>query len=216
MKKDLVIKRVKFDIKKIADGFNISEEEAIVVFKDGRFISRLTETMIRELEGVKIHKSAVQKESDGVIECKGKCDDIKLSSKTLTDNGVKFQQSKYVGQSRTCSKENLKKSIKLCERIFVVDIRAFPVVSEIVITAVLLMEWFNDGYLTQYGLKAEKFYKLLQSEYNLVQEFYQYDSLKKIYIKTNEVLADDIAEIAKTDSILDAPSKKDDFYNNLA
>ena len=87
-------KTYKFDIPVFSFG-NLSNEELIEVFKDGRFASPFLERQLTkwfpELTHVKGNKGHDHRDKDGIL----------YDAKNFTKRGLKFMPSNQVGQGRT-------------------------------------------------------------------------------------------------------------------
>jgi len=199
-KKVLEIKRVKFDVKGLADSLCISEKHVISTFRDGRTASRFTEFWSSNLHGYEVNTSPCAKDNDGFVKCVG---DFKspLSAKVLSKQGVKFQFSRNVGQGRTCTTDDVIKALESADWYCIIDIREFPISNFMVLNSKLILKWIRTGDLSTSGLTAKKFYLLLSQYFeDIIERSYIYDSNTKLFVQSNDIISEKIEDFPYKDS----------------
>jgi len=178
-----------------------SEEEVIRTFTDGRIVSRFTEHWIGSLFGVKIYRNAVNPKSDGRFKIEDNSGQkFELSCKCLTKYGIILQDSKFIGNKRKCTTEDLWNSVSSVDRICIADIRSFPNVFMFIIDSKLALTWIKDGKLTTSGKRPNKFYELItQSHDDVNYENYEIGIKESAYdVFNNKVMP--TVEYIKTDT----------------
>jgi hypothetical protein len=159
------------DVAKLAEALEISEQNCISEFRDGRVISRFTELWAAEKFGFMRYPRNYPGPDGYCMLADG--DKVEIAIRSLTNSGIRFQAAKYIGGNRTCSRDNLTESIRNTDRWLIFDIRNFPVIDIFKIRTSLLEHWIGRGELTARGLKAQKFAMLLNRDampqYRLLQ-----------------------------------------------
>lgn len=140
----------------MARALRISADAVTKEFRDGRVASRFAEHWVAELYAVNKVANANEAGYDAVLE--GPVGDWRVSVKSLTKSGVKFQHSRYIGSGRSCSAADLEESIRDVDFVIVVDIREFPVVRTIPVAQETLLRLVDEGLLRPTGLSPEQFY----------------------------------------------------------
>lgn len=150
--------KIVFDPQRIADALWIRRSQAEKEFKDGRVVSRFSEYWTEKLYGFKKSDNSNTAMYDGYIlnPLLGK---IYVSVRSLTKAGIKFQQSKFIGSGRKCSKQDLLESMSGIDFEIVVDITDFPCVMISVVAAEKLTNMIRNGGLTPSGLNRSNYYK---------------------------------------------------------
>jgi len=163
MPQDIIIREIILIPQQIAEALKISVESVTKEFQDGRVISRFAEYWAAELFGFHKHNGSNIPLTDGELTTP-QMGSIKVSVRTLTKRGIKFQQSKFIGYGRSCNKENLIKSIEEVDKFCVVDITNFPKITLVLLDTKVLLRWIREEKLSQVGLNKVKFYTLLLEE----------------------------------------------------
>lgn len=166
----LVIKTMTLDVLAMANAACVPFSQLLRELQDGRVCSRYTEHWAAQLFGFDKHINSNQKDSDGVFAATDTEAEAFVSVKCLTGNGVKFQNSKDVGAGRSCDKEKLLAAINATQKIMVVDIMKMPKARLILLDSSMVAKWVNDGKLGTSGLRASTLTKLLESEYDELEE----------------------------------------------
>lgn len=150
--------KIVFDPQRIADALWIDRPQAEKEFKDGRVVSRFSEYWTEKLYGFKKSDNSNTAMYDGYIlnPLLGK---IYVSVRSLTKSGIKFQQSKFIGSGRKCSKIDLLESMQGIDFEIVVDITDFPCVVMSVVRAEKLTTMIRRDELNPAGLNRSNYYK---------------------------------------------------------
>jgi len=147
----------------IAAALNIPLKKVRRLFKDGRVVAGFCELWAETICGVRKHKRG-----NGVFsDCYALMPDeepIEVAVRTLTPQGIKFQDSRYIGTGRTCDVPRLKASIRRFDSWIVFDICNFPRIAVYKLKGRTLEEWIDSGDLRPTGLKPQRFIDLLRSE----------------------------------------------------
>lgn len=162
----LVVSKIEFDAAEIAGAMRISRDQAIAALRDGRGAWPFSEMWGERLFEFIKHSNTNNPFSDGAVALE-QLRDVTVSVKALTRGGIKFQQSKYVGSGRGTNKTGLIASLEACDRIVVVDIRDFPIVSFIPIDATRLLSAAHTNILTVNGWSATSLYNWLRATYDV-------------------------------------------------
>ncbi|MGH8541993.1 MAG: hypothetical protein ACRETW_16000 [Stenotrophobium sp.] len=168
-KNTLKIKVCRFDSTAIASALKISENASETKFRDGRVASRFSEHWAARLYDYLKHGNTNQHGSDGEFDA-GELGGVEVSVKSLTNSGVKFQKSKFVGSGRSCTHEDLIDSINDCERYVVVDITKFPEVRFVIVLSRILAKAAQAKHLTPGGWSESKFYGWLGTAFEVSSE----------------------------------------------
>ncbi len=138
--------------------------EAIVrEFTDGRVVSRPSEYWAAQIYGLTKEQNNNTEGHDCLVLYEGGTR-VKFGVRSLTPGGgIKFQKSKFIGSSRTCSDADLYESLGNVDWELVVDICDSPEFFIIPVRTEELMQHFRNGTLTKSGWKRDDFYnRLLQ------------------------------------------------------
>ena len=93
----------------------------------------------------------------------------------MTNSGIRFQQSKYIGSGRTCNKELLLKSLDDVDFIIIVDIINFPQIKFIPVPSSTIIGLINNDSLTHNGYRENSFYSNIfkMAPNDVVFEYYE-------------------------------------------
>lgn len=160
----LVITRTEFDADAIAKALRLNEPEVVAAFRDGRGAWPFSEQWGARLYEFVKHGNSNQAGSDGAVALE-QLRDVKVSVEALSRNGVKFQQSKFVGSGRSTTKQDLISSLEACDRVIVVDITAFPEVRFVPVDGTKLLTAAHTGQLTTGGWTKPRFYAWLNASH---------------------------------------------------
>jgi hypothetical protein len=139
---------IQFDVVALAAVLHVPEELVPRLFADGRIAFGFAELWI-----VKQFRARLRK---------GKNDPSAV--RMLTDEGVKFQDSKHLGIGREpATRAELKASIIDLDRRYVCDVRWFPKVTLYKLPLETLVQAIDDGRLTTKGLSPVQFIELFDS-----------------------------------------------------
>jgi hypothetical protein len=164
----LIVSKINFDISAIAAALKITSEQVISAFRDGRGAWPFSELWGAHLYEFIKHANTNQPFSDGAVAL-GQLRDVNVSVKALTNRGIKFQQSKYVGFGRSTDQAGLIASIEACDRIVVVDITEFPSVSFVPIDSTRLIGAAHTGQLTVRGWRKPGLYRWVEQTYAVTE-----------------------------------------------
>lgn len=145
---------------KIAASLGLTVEQVIKEFKDARVISRFSEYWAGKLYDYEKIENSNNASYDGIIKNK-LIGNIYISIKTLTNSGIRFQQSKYVGSGRSCDKKKLLDSFMGVDFVIVTDIINFPIIKFIPVKTDILIGLVKKDLLSCNGYKGNKFYKII-------------------------------------------------------
>ena len=137
----------------------LKPDQVLKEFTDGRVISRFSEHWAAVLFEFEKSKNTNEKSTDGKI-VHPLLGSIRIGVRSLTNSGIKFQDSKYIGSGRKCDDEALIESISKIDFEIVVDIIDFPQIYFVPINSKDLMDAFEAGKLTCNGLRRRLFYEL--------------------------------------------------------
>lgn len=165
------------DETKIALALGLKPEQVLKEFKDARVISRFSEYWAGRLYEYKKIENSNNESYDGIIEIR-LLGHIHVSIKCLTQSGIKFQQSKYVGSGRTCDTKKLLASFKNVDFVIIIDITEFPVIKFVPITTKVLIQLVNTGLLTCSGYRKDAFYKQVFNSSSNEMIFEKFDLYK--------------------------------------
>jgi hypothetical protein len=152
--------RLTFDPRKLSNALWISPEAVLEEFRDGRVSSRFAEHWVAALYKVTKSENTNQPGHDGVIS-HPLTGEWRVSVKSLTKSGVKFQHSRYVGSGRGCTVTDLRRSLEDADFVIAVDIRDFPVVRTVPVGQRALLDLVDAQCLTPTGLRPAEFYRQL-------------------------------------------------------
>jgi hypothetical protein len=139
---------IQFDVVALAAVLHAPEELVPRLFADGRIAFGFAELWAVKQFGARLRK--------------GKNDPS--SVRMLTDEGVKFQDSKNLGIGRVvATRAEIKASIVSLDRRYVCDVRLFPKVTLYKLPLAMLEELVDNGKLTVAGLSPMKFMELFDN-----------------------------------------------------
>lgn len=139
---------IQFDVIALAAVLHVPQELVPRLFADGRIAFGFA-----ELWAVRQFRARLRK---------GKNDPS--SVRMLTDEGVKFQDSKHLGIGREpATRADLKASIIELDRRYVCDVRWFPKVTLYKLPIEQLAQLVDDGKLTVNGLSPAQFIELFDN-----------------------------------------------------
>lgn len=156
-----------FDVKSLSNEVCLTEKDTINSFRDGRVVSRFSEHWAEALYKFKKSKSSNQPGYDGTIKAGG-FEKLRISIKSLTKSGIKFQQSVNQGAGRKCNNDLLLESLDQFDYVVVIDVIDFPIVKTIPIKVEYLKKLVKTDQLTCGGLKRNNLLKLIP-ELNLLK-----------------------------------------------
>lgn len=148
----------------IAQALKIDPEAVVSAFRDGRVSSRFGEHWASRVYGYEREASTNAPFSDGYM---GNAFGLKVSVKSLSPSGVKFQQSKDQGSGRKCTPEGLKAALKRCDRHIVVDCSQFPALKMVAVPSAFLVDRVATARLGCTGWSPARFYRELAEEFAL-------------------------------------------------
>ena len=162
----LVVSIVHFDVDAIANALKLDPPQIESAMRDGRGAWPFSEFWGEKLFEFVKHSNSNEPSSDGAVALE-QLRNVNVSVKALSKNGVKFQQSKFVGFGRTTTKENLIASVESCDRVIVVDITDFPVVRFIPLDGTRLVSAVYQGKLTTNGWSKAQLVRWLDETYEV-------------------------------------------------
>ncbi len=154
---------IKLNEEQLASALMLTIADIRSCFSDGRVASRFVEHWAERMFGVIKYLNTNHQSSDGYYEL-ADGSKIEVSIRTLTDNGIRFQDSKFMGVGRSCSVSDLKASIRRADQWIVFDITPFPLIRAMKIKCSVLEHWIDMGELTPSGLSYSSFCKLLNRD----------------------------------------------------
>jgi len=152
----------------VAAALALTVAEVGELFGDARLTGRLAEVWGTRLYGYRRHTSSNHPGSDGVIQL-GPIGRYSISVRSFKAS-LRFQQSKFMGSGRTCSKEDLISSLEGTEVFVAVDLRRFPCVVFYPLDTKWLLRLVREGKLSPAGLSARRFDELIAASFELVLE----------------------------------------------
>jgi hypothetical protein len=162
----LVISRVSFDVEAIASALRLTPDQVIAALSDGRGAWPFSEFWGERLYEFVKHSNTNEPSSEGAVALE-QLRNVNVSIKALTKAGVKFQQSKFVGSSRSATTADLVASVEACDRVIVVDITAFPSIRFIPIDGTRLVSAVHRGELGLTGWKPQRLNSWLNATYDV-------------------------------------------------
>jgi hypothetical protein len=160
----ITIFEARLNIGKIADALCVSEEVALAEMRDARVASRWAEHWGAQVEAMV--KSVNTNEPGHDISGQAGSSNILVSNKCLTKNGVRFQDSRFIGSGRHCTVEDVKSSLDAVELVQVVDISQIPLVLITMVHSRYLRAEIHAGRLGCNGWKASAFYGFVERTYD--------------------------------------------------
>jgi hypothetical protein len=149
---------MKIDTDTLSESLLISPDECMDAFSDGRVISRFSEYWVCKALGFTKHSNTNHKSSDA------HCNGFEISIRSLTKNGIRFQDSRFIGAGRTCSRQDLIDSVEATDRWAVCDINDFPYIHIYQLRSMTIRQWVTEGEVTPSGLTPSKFVKLMNRD----------------------------------------------------
>lgn len=150
--------KLSWDIKKLADALEISENDVKEYFTDGRRVSFILERRIANdiIQG-KIADS--ESASYDVVDSKGK----KWEVRCISNKGVYFCPSNMVGKGRTFDKAGFLEKLEKIDGYILADIVQFPDIPCWIISSDDVKKWWNNGKLnTKTNISHNKALKLIE------------------------------------------------------
>lgn len=152
------------DLGEVAHALWVSEEDALKGLADGRVASRWAEHWGARVG--KIVKSTNTNEKGFDLSATVADISIQVSNKCLSNSGVKFQQSRFVGSGRSCTTDDLLASLESTDLVQVVDITGLPKIRLVTVRARDLRKEVKGGRLTPSGWRRASFYDFLKRVYD--------------------------------------------------
>jgi len=163
-KPSLKVYEFQADAPAIAKALYIEEPEVVSAFRDGRVVSRFGEYWASKVYAYQRERSSNAPFSDGFLE--GALG-FKISVKSLSAAGVKFQQSRDQGTQRSGTALSLRNAIRRSDRHLVVDCSEFPRLRMVAVPSNFLLQRANDDALTLSGWKPTRFYRELEEAFDV-------------------------------------------------
>lgn len=135
----------------------VTENKTISLLQNGRVSGFIAEDWAETLTNLSKSTNACQPSFD-LSEPVG-ADTTSVSVRTLTKNGVKFQDSKRIGKGRSCSVSELKEDIKAKDFVIVVDVTKVPEIRLVKLRSANILDWVTKEKLGTGGISRERFYK---------------------------------------------------------
>jgi len=159
-----VLRHEGIDFKKAKQAFNLSDQEAERTFKDGGFLSPLSECWCADLFICDMLRKG-KKGYDLVCIAPGESKGDHYSVKSLTKNTT-VHRSEYTGVGRKCTPEAVKSSLSDAQGFIFVDATRLPTLFYILIPQKILQQWHETGKLSKNGgnVSYKKFYTYLYLE----------------------------------------------------
>jgi hypothetical protein len=154
---------ITIDAAAVAEALQITEEQTIEGFRDGRVSSRFAEYWAASMFSLVLYTNKNHRSSDGYYTLPDGSK-IEVSIRTLTARGIRFQDSKFIGVGRSCSLDELKASIRRTDQWIVVNVATFPTVEGYKIKCSTLEHWIDAGELTTTGLSYARFAEQLNRD----------------------------------------------------
>lgn len=161
----LIVPEITLDVEAIASALWLSPTEVAEEFRDPRLTGRLAEVWGVQMFGYQRHPNNNFPGSDAIIPV-GPIGRYEIAVRAFSKH-IRFQQSKYQGVGRKCSPDDLIKSLEDVEAFIAVDIREFPVVRFYPLNTKLLLRAIRNGELSPAGMKAKRFDKWIESNFDL-------------------------------------------------
>ena len=156
MKPRLQVVSVKFALDELSIALRLPENIVQSALRDGRGAWPFTEAWGERVFEYATHANTNEAFSDGLVSLK-RLGNMNVSVKALTGGRLKFQQSKFVGSGRSGDKSDLTASLEACDRVVVVDIRAFPLVEFYPLDVPRLLSAAHNGVLNTNGWWGAQF-----------------------------------------------------------
>jgi hypothetical protein len=165
-KRRLTCLKTVLSVEEISQALKIAPADVVSKFRDGRVTSWFAEIWGERLFSYTKHLNTNYPGSDASIDL-GAIGPFEISVRCLTKAGIKFQKSTNIGSSRSATQSDVYDAVASVERVVVVDIRDFPILTFIPLDSKWLLRQAHVGSLTATGLSAAKFYSLLAEEFDL-------------------------------------------------
>ncbi len=162
--------KAELNVAELSAALKITPDEVIREFRDGRVISHFAEIWGNRIFGYAKHLNSNYRGSDASIDL-GNMGPFEISVRSLTEAGIRFQRSVNTGGGRKpASQEDVIDAINAVDRVVVVDIREFPLVSFMALNSKWLLKKAYEKAITPNGLKAKRFYNLVNDDFVLTEK----------------------------------------------
>jgi hypothetical protein len=168
-KPHLTFWKAALSVDEISKALKVAPGDVISKFRDGRVTSWFAEIWGERVFKYTKHPNSNYPGSDGSIDL-GAIGPFKVSVRSLTNSGIKFQKSANIGSGRSATQHDVYNAVAGVELVVVVDIRNFPDLTFIPIDSKWLMTKAHNGILTPRGLTAARLYNLLGAEFTVKEE----------------------------------------------
>jgi hypothetical protein len=165
-KQELTVVRSTLALSQIALALRIAEVDVVEKFRDPRVVSWFAEIWGETLFGYRRHPSSNHPGSDAQLSL-GAIGRFDISVRCFNKGNIKFQKSKFIGSGRKTTSEDLIKSVEDVERIIIVDLRDFPLLSFYPIDSKSILRLIRNGDLTASGLTPKRLDVWLAQEFSL-------------------------------------------------
>lgn len=165
-KQQLVVVKSTLELDLIARALRITERDAIEKFKDPRVASWFAEIWGETLFSYRRHASSNHPGSDAKLAL-GPIGRFDISVRCFNAGNVKFQKSKFIGSGRKSTPDDLINSVEEVERIVIVDLREFPLLSFYPIDSKSILKLIRAGRLTTVGLTPRRFDAWIVEEFSI-------------------------------------------------
>jgi hypothetical protein len=166
-KQQLVVVQAHLSLAGLARSLRISEPDAIEKFQDPRVTSWFAEIWGETLFGYRRHASSNHPGSDAQLAL-GPIGRFDISVRCFNKGSIKFQKSKFIGFGRSASADDLIASVEEVERMVIVDLRQFPLLSFYPIDSKSVLRLIRLGELTKSGLTPRRFDAWIARDFNVV------------------------------------------------
>jgi hypothetical protein len=166
-KQQLVIVQARLSLTGLARSLRISETDAIEKFQDPRVTSWFAEIWGETLFGYRRHASSNHPGSDAQLTL-GPIGRFDISVRCFNRGNIRFQKSKFIGFGRSASSDDLIASVEEVERMVVVDLREFPLLSFYSIDSKAILKLIRTGELTKSGLTPRRFDAWIARDFDVV------------------------------------------------
>ena len=155
-KYSLTMVRASLSLAEIAHALRITESDAVEKFKDARVTSWFAEIWGETLFSYRRHSSSNHPGSDAAFAL-GPIGRFDISVRCFNKGRIKFQKSKFIGSGRQATSDDLIDSVEDVERMVIVDLREFPLLSFYPIDTKILLREIHADNLTATGMTPTKF-----------------------------------------------------------
>jgi hypothetical protein len=163
-KRPLQVVRSTMSLDEIARALRVSSADALEKFMDPRVCSWFAEIWGETLFGYRRHLSSNNPGSDAQM-ILGAIGRFEISVRCFNRGNIKFQKSKFIGSGRKATPDDLIESVESVERIVIVDLRKFPVLSFYPIDSKDVLRRIRQKTLTTSGLTPKRFDEWLAAEF---------------------------------------------------